>query len=104
MSTMREKVTFIISALVYFLFNLRLDRYPDPTLSGTLMQTLINLLETIPFVAGTAFIFISFLQYMLDGEKLPWDRRLRLFFFIGIMAGLVMGIWDYAGTPPAPTQ
>jgi hypothetical protein len=42
-------------------------------------------------------VIIALLQYMADGEKLPWDRRLRLFFALGIMAGLVYGIYEYAG-------
>lgn len=98
MKTIREKITFTASALVYLLFNLRLDRFPEPTLVGSLKHTAINLLETAPYVAGATFIVISFIQYMIDGQKLPWDRRLRLFFLLGIMGGLFMGIWDYAGT------
>lgn len=86
------------------MFNLRLDRYPEPTLGGTLKYTAINLLETAPYVAGATFIVISFIQYMIDGEKLPWDRRLRLFFLIGIMGGLIMGIWDYTGTDTIPQE
>lgn len=99
MRTVKEKVTFGVSAAIYLLFNIRLDGYPNPTFQGSLVQTLINLLETVPFVAGTTFILISFLQYMIGGEKLPWDRRLRLFFLVGIMGGLIMAIYEYAGPP-----
>ncbi|PID77254.1 MAG: hypothetical protein CSB24_02460 [Deltaproteobacteria bacterium] len=100
MNNIKNKFTFTVSALVYLLFNLRLDRYPEPSLGGSIIQTLFNLLETVPFVAGSALVVISFIQYM-TGEKLPWDRRFRMFFLIGIMAGLFLGIWNYAGQPPA---
>ncbi len=96
MKTIKEKFTFLVSATVYLLFNLRLDRYPDPTFVGSLKATLWQLVETVPYIAGATFIIISFIQYMIDGDKLPWDRRLRLFFLIGIMGGLFFGIWEYA--------
>lgn len=96
MNTTKEKITFYASAILYFLFNLR----PGQTLLITMKATGIQLLETAPYVAGAAFIIISFLQYMADGEKLPWERRLRIFFLIGILGGLFYGIYEYAGQPP----
>lgn len=96
MGTVKDKITFIVSAAIYLLFNFRLGSTATASIKATLWQ----LLETAPYVAGMTFIVISFLQYMMDGEKLPWDRRIRLFFLIGIMAGLIYGIWDYAGQVP----
>lgn len=96
MGTIKDKITFIVSAGIYLLFNFRLGSTVEASIKATLWQ----LLETAPYVAGMTFIVISFLQYMMDGEKLPWDRRFRLFFLIGIMAGLIYGIWDYAGQVP----
>ncbi len=93
MKSFREKVTFYLSGILYLLFNLRLSS----TLSDTLIATGWQILQTIPFVAGITWVSVSFLQYMANGEKMPWDRRLRLFFAIGIMAGLIYGIYEYAG-------
>ena len=92
-------MSLYVIGLVYLLFNLR----PAPNLGLTLRATLWQLLETAPYVAGLTFVLVSFLQYMSDGAKVPWDRRLRLFFTIGIFAGLVYGIIEYTGqhTPPA---
>jgi hypothetical protein len=93
MKGVQGKVTFYISALLYLLFNLRLGPDGITTLKATAWQ----IAQTAPYVAGATYVIIALLQYMADGEKLPWDRRLRLFFALGIMAGLVYGIYEYAG-------
>lgn len=93
MSEMREKITFYISAAMYMLFNLRLGGDAMTTAKATGMQ----LLQTAPFVAGFTVFIVSFLQYAAGGKQMPWDRRLRLFFALGIMAGLLFGIYEYAG-------
>ena len=92
----REKLSFYLTGLVYFLFNLR----PAADLRLAVKATLMQLLETVPYVAGITFVLVAFLQYMSDGEKVPWDRRLRLFFTIGIFAGLVYAIVEYTGQSP----
>lgn len=97
MSTIRENVTFYFSAVLYFVFNMR---PVENDLVGTLKATGWQLLQTAPYVAGGTFFIIALLQYMADGHKVPWDRRLRLFFAIGIMAALVQAIYEYAGQGP----
>lgn len=93
MHNVKEKVRFTLSALLYLLFNLRLGT----SFSSTLAATGWQILQTAPFVAGLTYLIIAVLQYMGDGGIIPWDRRLRLFFAIGIIAGLILGIWEYAG-------
>lgn len=93
MQSIKEKVTFFLSAALYLLFNLRIGT----DFQATVMATGWQILQTAPFIAGFTYLIISVLQYMGDGGKVPWDRRLRLFFAIGIMAGLIFGIWEYAG-------
>ncbi len=93
MSDLRSKITFVASAVLYFLFNLRLG----PDLQTTLVATGWQLLQTVPYVAGLTYVIIALLQYMSGGEKLPWDRRLRLFFALGIIAGLLLAIYEYGG-------
>ncbi len=93
MKNLREKVSFYASGIVYLLFNLRLSSdIPD-----SLIETFWQIMRTAPYVAGVTWVLISFFQYMANGEKMPWDRRLRLFFAIGIMVGLFLGIYEYAG-------
>ncbi len=93
MQNIREKIRFTVSALLYLLFNLRIGS----DLSSTLKASAWQILQTAPYVAGLTYLIVSVLQYMGDGSKLPWDRRLRLFFAIGIIAGLILCIWEYGG-------
>ena len=93
MQSTKEKVSFYLTMLAYLLFNLRLSG----DLPGTIQATLWQILQTAPYVAGATWVLISFLQYMAEGKKVPWDRRFRLFFTIGIIAGLFYAIYEYAG-------
>lgn len=93
MRNIKEKVRFTLSALLYLLFNLRVGESVATTLTATGWQ----ILQTAPFVAGLTYLIVAVLQYMGDGGKVTWDRKFRLFFAIGIIAGLVLAIWEYAG-------
>lgn len=93
MQKIKEKVSFFISAVLYVLFNLRVGVDALATMKATLWQ----IAQTAPYVAGATYVLVALLQYMADGERVPWDRRFRLFFAIGILAGLVYGIYEYAG-------
>ena len=53
---------------------------------ATVTATLWQLVQTVPYVIGTTILVLALLQYMAGGENLPWDRRFRLFFAIGILA------------------
>jgi hypothetical protein len=94
MENLQGKVSLYLSAAFYLLFNLRLGADSQATLTATLWQ----IVQTAPYVAGVTYVIIALLQYMAEGEKIPWDRRLRLFFAIGILAGLIFAIYEYAGT------
>ena len=94
MGNLPGKVSLYLSAALYLLFNLRLGT----DISASTTATLWQIVQTAPYVAGITYLIIALLQYMAGGAKLPWDRRLRLFFTIGILAGLFFGIYEYAGT------
>jgi hypothetical protein len=94
MSTIKENLTFYLSAVLYFVFNMR---PVENDLQATLLATGWQILQTAPYVAGATFFIVALLQYMAEGHKVPWNRRLRLFFAIGIMAALVQAIYEYAG-------
>ena len=93
MANGKSTITLAASAVVYLLFNLRLASDPMATATATAWQ----LLQTVPYVIGTTIIVVALLQYMAGGDKLPWDRRFRLFFAIGIIGGLFFAIYEYAG-------
>lgn len=99
MHGLKNTITFYVSALVYLLFNLR----PGSDALTTLKFTAWQILQTAPYVAGITYVIIALLQYMAGGEKVPWDRRLRLFFAIGILAGLIYAIYEYAGQGVKPS-
>ncbi len=88
-----SSVSFYVTAAVYVLFNLRLA----PDFLTSVIATGKQILLTAPYVIGITFVAVSVVQYMADGEKVPWPQRFRLFFTIGIFAGLVYGIYDYTG-------
>ncbi len=94
MQSNKDKITLVITAFVYLLFNLR----PSAELLVTARATLYQIAVTAPYVAGVTCIIVATLQYMADGRKVPWDRRFRLFFTIGIIAGFVYAIFEYTGT------
>lgn len=100
MQGVKEKVSFYLTAAGYLLFNLR----PSADLAVTVQSTLWQILQTAPYVAGATWFVIALLQYMSDGEKVPWERRFRLFFTIGIFAGLVYAIIEYTATGTAAGQ
>lgn len=93
MSGIQNKLTFFVSAILYVVFNLRLSTDALTSLKASLWQ----IATTAPYVAGFAYIIIALLQYMADGAKVPWDRRLRIFFAVGIIAGLLNAIYEYGG-------
>ncbi|PIE68530.1 MAG: hypothetical protein CSA21_06970 [Deltaproteobacteria bacterium] len=88
-----NRLGLILSGFLYLLFNLRIGGDTLTTFKATGLQ----LVSTVPYVAGMTYVFIAFLQYMAGGEKLPWDRRLRIFFAVGILGGLLMAIYEYGG-------
>ena len=98
MSELKEKLTFYASAALYLLFNLRLG----PDLLATARETALQIVTTAPFVAGFTIFIVAFLQYAAGGKKMPWDRRIRLFFALGIMSGLLYAIYEYAGQGGVP--
>ncbi|MDR3088627.1 MAG: hypothetical protein LBU39_02280 [Desulfobulbaceae bacterium] len=112
---MKERLTLILSILVYALCNLRLVATPantaaangllcgggaDPRcfdLAASLTATLWWLLGTAPFYAGLSLLMIVFLQRMAGDAKMPWSRRLRVFLAIGMIAGFVISVWENMG-------
>ena len=89
----KNTLSFYITAAVYVLFNLRLASGPIPSIVATVKQIVL----TAPYVIGITCVAVAIVQYMAGGEKVPWPQRFRLFFTIGIFAGLVYGIYDYTG-------
>ena len=77
--------------LAYLLFNLR---YTAESFSSSLHSTLIQLLTTAPFVVGLTILVVTFMQRS-TGERLPWDRIIRIYCTLGIVIGFFYGLNEY---------
>ena len=86
-------LSFVVTGLAYLLFNLRIGA----DLFSSAVATLKQIGLTAPYLVAFTFAVVTVLQYASGGEKVPWPQRFRLFFTIGIFAGLVYGIYDYTG-------
>ena len=88
MKTVKEKITFTLTAIAYALFHL--GKMPDT--GSILMGTLTALSSTLPFEIAFTYLIVVFIR-RTSGERPPWDRILRIFFTIGILFGLVYNLY-----------
>lgn len=78
MTTLREKITFVLTALAYLLFHLRLGANLTEIAVGTLSQMLL----TAPYAIGFAYILAAVVRHLSGRGWPPWDRLFRLFFHL----------------------
>ncbi len=95
MQSIREKITFISSAILYLLFNLKIAA----SWQQSMMATLLQVGKTAPVNIGLTWVIVAFMQYIANGKKMPWERRVRIFFAVGIISGLLYAIYEYTGVP-----
>ena len=102
MSTLREKITFVLTALAYLLFHLRMGADLGEMTTGTVSQMLL----TAPYAIGFAYITAAVLRRLTGRGWPPWDRVARLFFTFGIMFAFFFALYEYAGqgTPQAQME
>jgi hypothetical protein len=93
MTTLREKITFILTALAYVLFHLRLGANVEAIVSGTVYQMLL----TAPYALGFAYIIAVVFRKISGTGWPPWDRLLRIFFTVGILFAFFLALYEYAG-------
>jgi len=93
MATVREKITFILTALAYLLFHLRLEADANAVLAGTLYQILL----TAPYALGFTYIVAVVFRRLSGKGWLPWDRLFRVFFTVGILFAFFFALYEYAG-------
>jgi len=98
MTTLREKITFIITALAFLLFHLRVGADAMETIGWTMYQ----IFQTAPYAIGFTYIIIVVFKKMTGTEKLPWDRYLRIYFTIAILFGFFFVLYEYAGGKDEP--
>jgi amino acid permease len=91
MQKLKKFFSLFLVILAYLLFNLR---FAPENLKHSFTSTLVQLLATAPFVAGLTILVVSFIQRS-TGERLPWDRIIRIYCTIGIIIGFFYGLSEY---------
>jgi hypothetical protein len=91
MCTLREKITFVLTGLAYFLFHLRLGTDAAATVSGTTYQVLL----TAPYALGFTYIVAVVFRRLSGKGWLPWDRLMRVFFTVGILFAFFFALYEY---------
>lgn len=91
MHTLREKITFVLTALAYLVFHIR----TGPTLGAMIAGTVEQLLTTAPYCIGFTFVLVSIIRYMHDGKRPAWDRIARIYFTIGILFAFYFALYEY---------
>lgn len=96
MKTFREKFSFVLTAVAYLLFHLRLGPTPVAIASGTLEQMML----TAPYAIGFTYITAVVFRKLTGSGWLPWDRLLRIFFTIGILFAFIFVLYEYGQQGP----
>ena len=91
MQTLREKITFVLTALAYLLFHIR----TGPTTGAMIAGTVEQLLTTAPYCIGFTFVLVAIIRYMHDGKRPAWDRIARIYFTIGILFAFYFALYEY---------
>ena len=91
MQTLREKITFVLTALAYLIFHIR----TGPTMGSMISGTVEQLLTTAPYCIGFTFVLVAVIRYMHDGKRPAWDRIARIFFTIGILFAFYFALYEY---------
>jgi hypothetical protein len=98
METLREKITFIITGLVYLLFHLRMGQDAGAIINGTFAQILL----TAPYSIGFTYLIIVFIRYASGGTWPAWDRIARIFFTLGILFAFFFALYEYGSKEKMP--
>ena len=93
MVSLKDKITFALTAAAYLLFHLRLGADMGAIASGTLRQILL----TAPYALGFTYIVAVLFRRLSGKGWLPWDRLCRIFFTVGILFAFFFALYEYAG-------
>ena len=98
MGSVKDKISFVLTALAYLLFHLRLGANALEIVSGTVRQMLL----TAPYALGFTYITAVAFRRLSGKGWLPWDRLCRIFFTVGILFAFFFALYEYAaqGQPP----
>lgn len=69
-------------------------RYFPGNLLKTAVETVLQIVSIAPLPGGATLLLVSFLQRSA-GQKIPWDRTLRIYLTLGLMVEILYGLHDY---------
>jgi len=91
MHAIKKNISLVAVIITYLLFNFR---YSPESFAYSIKSTLIQILITSPFVVGLTILVVSFMQRS-SGERLPWDRIIRIYCTLGIIIGFFYALSEY---------
>lgn len=91
MHAIKKNVSLGAVIVFYLLFNFR---YSSESFIYSVKATLVQLLLTSPFVIGLTILVVTFMQRS-SGERLPWDRIIRIYCTLGIIIGFFYALNEY---------
>ena len=91
MGKLGKNFSLVAVIIVYLFFNFR---YAPGSWIASIKGTAIQLLTTAPYVAGLTILLVSVMQKM-SGERLPWDRIVRIYCTIGILIGFFFALSEF---------
>ena len=91
MSAIKKNISLAAVIVFYLLFNYR---YSPGNIIHSIKSSLVQLLLTAPFVVGLTILVVSFMQRS-TGERLPWDRIVRIYCTLGIIIGFFYALNEY---------
>ncbi len=89
----REWFSLVVLAGGYLLCSVR---YFPGLPAKTAAETLLQIVSVAPLPGGATIILVNFLQRRA-GQKMAWDRMLRIYLTVGLMVELLYGLHDYLG-------
>lgn len=88
----RERITLVLLVAALALFCP--VRYHPGQLALTVVETLNETLPLASFVTGATICIVYFVQKVI-GERLPWNRILRIFLVTGISIELFYALYHF---------
>ena len=91
MHSIKKNISLVAVIFFYLLFNFR---YSPESFAFSIKSTLVQILVTSPFVIGLTILVVSFMQRS-TGERLSWDRIVRIYCTLGIIIGFFYALNEY---------
>ena len=91
MHVIKKNISLVAVIIFYLLFNFR---YSPESFVYSIKSTLVQILVTSPFVVGLTILVVSFMQRS-TGQRLPWDRVVRIYCTLGIIIGFFYALNEY---------